>query len=196
MNKVLIVTAISLVCILMGSAQAAPTLVFQPSPADLYDLEHGHYYTWGISLNLDQGEVIDSAVLTYQNIYDWTVEEGDMLYTHLLDNPPLGTIQLTDTFAGDQFIGQGELIGTWTDPAGGQPTGYNLTYTFNNSQLAVLNSYVQDGSFGFGIDPDCHFYNDQVKLELTTAHAPAPGAILLGSLGVGLVGYLRRKRLM
>jgi len=196
MNKVLTVTAISLVLIFIGSAQAAPTVVFQPSPADLYDLVHGHYYTWGISYTLADGEVIDSAVLTYQNIYDWTVEEGDMLYTHLLDNPPLGTSSLSDNVTGDQFAGQGTLIGVWSDPGGGQPTSYNLTYTFNNSQLAVLNSYAQDGSFGFGIDPDCHFYNDGVKFEITTAHVPAPGAILLGSIGVSLVGYLRRKRLM
>ena len=51
-----------------------------------------------------------------------------------------------------------------------------ITYNFNASQLATLNSYIQGGDSGkiaFGFDSDCHFYNDGIEFSLgSTAAAP------------------------
>jgi len=173
-------------------ARAAYT--FTPSPPDLWDLHHGAYYTWGVDLDLAESEQIVSATLTYHNIWDYIVEEGDHIYTHLLDNPPLGVVAKPDNFLnGDDFSGQGILIGDWSDPDGGSPHDFDLVYEFTAEQLETLRTYAANGVFGFGIDPDCHYYNDEIIFTVETI-VPAPGAILLGGIGVCLVGWLKRRR--
>ena len=175
-------------------ANAAITITFTPPVPvyDLRDLDHTRYATWGIAFDLPQGKIIEAA-LTYQNIWDWTVEEEDHLYTHLLDDPPVGVrFYIDDAEGGDNFNGQGVLLGDWNDPEGGSQRGFDLVYDFTESQLQALTVYAADGVFGFGIDPDCHYFNDGVTFSMTVI--PAPGAILLGGIGVGLVGWLRRRR--
>jgi len=160
-----------------------------------------------ISRDLDircpQGHQIDSAVQTYHNIYDWRIEARDHLYTHLPDNPAVGTFSFRDTKPGDQFAGMGILIGDWSGPYGHYSRGFELVYDLailpgsgGGSALDDLNNYVTDGVFGWGIDPDCHYYDCGAELPITTApvRIPAPGVALLGSMGVAIVGWLRRRR--
>jgi hypothetical protein len=51
---------------------------------------------------------------------------------------------------------------------------------------------LENGNFGLGFDPDCHFYNNGVRLNIETAAVPIPGAIWL--LGSGLLGLLVRRK--
>lgn len=175
------------------SAANAETYTFSPNPSDLNDLDHYKYYTWGINFVLPANERIVEAELRIKNIWDWQVEE-DILYVHLLDNPPAGVRVYEDNQGGgDAFAGQGPLIGTWSDPNGGHPTGFDLVFKFSELQLIdELESFLGNGRVGFGFDPDCHYFNDGVKFKITTEVVPEPAS--MAALAAGVVLFARRRR--
>lgn len=171
---------------------------FMPTPADMGDLDHRYYYIWGINWSVPAGEQITGATLTFHRIWDWRVEE-DHLYTHLLDSAKPGLSKGYDAEGGgNKFAGQGTQIGVWSDPMGGSNGQYaiDLVYEFSPAQLAALAAYAADGNFGFGIDPDCHYYNNGVQFIIRTGPIPSvpdggASALLLGGSLIAL-GALRR----
>ena len=183
-----------LLVLVMGVAAQANVYTFNPDPIDLWDLTHGEAYTWGINWQAQPDEEITGARLTFSNIHDWIVEDNDSLYIHLMDNAPAGATQLVDFVEGpeDYFAGQGLLIDTWSDPLGGS-SSTTLTYDFTADQLAALSSYAGDGLFAFGFDPDCHYWNDGVQFEVTTA-VPEPATMVLFGLGLAGAGLRRKMR--
>ena len=192
MRKMIFI-GIALALLLAGSVTTqAAVYTYQPTPADMSDFDHYAAYSWGLEWQ-HTDEEIKGATLTFKNIYDWKVEE-DFLYVHLLDlgQADLGVSRFDDLGEGDYFDGQGELITVWSDPAGGGP-GTDITFTFNESQLALLNQNAADGYFGFGFDPDCHYFNDGIELNLTTA-VPEPATMLLFGLGILGFGVHRRSK--
>ena len=177
----------------------ATVWTYQPTPADMYDLDHRWYYSWGINTNDFKDEVISEVTLTFTNIQDYIVEPNDILYMHLFDNAPLGVSQFTDDDApGDAFVGQGMFLGTWSDPLGGGPNDPWPEISFNFSDWGAVDQFAAwaaDGNIGLGFDPDCHYYNDGVKLSVVTT-APEPGTLSLLGLGLVIVGgrFYRRKK--
>lgn len=166
--------------------------VFVPPVADLYDLDHFYAYTWGINLGALETPIVE-ATLTFKDIYNWRVQE-DHLYVHLLDTAPLGIKKYWDwEGGGDHFTGEGLLLIDWNDPAEWNHTK-DLVINFNAEQLAALNAWGADGRIAFGIDPDCHYYNSGIEFKVVTAVVPAPGAVMLGSVGMLLVGWLRTRK--
>jgi hypothetical protein len=185
MKRFLLTTMV--IGLLMFTAVPASAAVysFNPSPPDMYGLSHPWAYTWGIDWT--SPDPIVSAQLRFENIWDGIVEDDDMLFIRLLDDAPLGVTAYEDglTAPDDYFAGQGTLIGTWTDPAGGGP-GIDLVFEFTAAQVDALNAYAGDGRFALGLDGDCHYFNDGITLSVVTA-VPEPTTMLL--FGLGLLGF-------
>lgn len=118
-----------------------------------------------------------------------------------------------DEGGGDKFAGQGvRLDPVWSDPFGGSPRNLDLTYdlarlggtiatttgAINPGSVNILNTlsaYIKnDGKFGFGIDPDCHYYNNGITLTITTAVVPEPSTLLLLGAGIAGIGIVRKLR--
>lgn len=205
---------LSCICLTLLSVAARANLYsFLPTPTDLNDLDHNEFFTWGLNWSVPQGEVITSASISFSKIWDWKVEP-DSLFIHLLDTAPMGVNAWYDYEGGGDFftsssfnsLGIAQIkLAQWSDPFGGDAKkAQNVTFTFNAAQLVALQGYLNTlgpagwGSFGFGFDPDCHYYNDGVSFQITTtrkATAVPEGGSTLALLGLTLAGivFLHRR---
>src|SRR5450755_51997 len=169
---------------LFAISASATVFTLTPSPSNLNNLDHNEFYTWGINWTVPQGQTITSATLTFNQIWDWQVE-SDTLFIHLLDTAPLGVSAWTDDQGGGDFFTSSLFnslgikqtkIGEWSDPHGGTASfAQNVSFVFNTAQLAALQGYVNTlgasgwGNFAFGLDPDCHYFNNGVSFIITTS---------------------------
>ena len=173
---------------------------FTPSDADMFDLDHFKYYSWGINWKTKPGEQITGAEIFIDNINNWQKEDNDKLYVNLLDYAKLGLKTFDDNQGGgnnfDNWSGKHILLDTYTDKYDLPGPSEDYSYWFDANEIKKLDNYsANDGRFGLGFDPDCHYFNDGVKLKIYTSVVPEPATVVMMMTGlVGSALRLRRKQ--
>ncbi len=205
--KVVTLTILAILIIGVVSAQA-DVFKFEPNPKNLWNLSHGEYMCWGIDWNVPDGQFIVDAVLYIDKIQNDSSDPKDRLYIHLLDNTPAGTNRWNDGFySGDNWADKNKNVPKLTGPIIAvyrdlTPRPENLSYSFAElGLLDTLNEYLSTApgrgkvNFGIGFDPDCHYTNCGVRLEIETSCVPEPSSILglLGGLGSAVAVVARRR---
>lgn len=199
------------------ATQAKASMVsFTPTPADLNDLDHHMVYTWRIdNINLNGG-TISGATLSFANIANWDTN-ANVLHMWLLDTAKSSGVSsfvddpsnsspvtdLTDDFLNARFHNNtGWLVAngtaqTFLADKSFTMTPSNYSITFTPAELATLQQYINNGKdIAFGIDPDCHFFNDGVTFTMNITPVPEMNALfpLVGLLAAVSSTHLLRRR--
>ena len=205
--------SLALLALAISTSDATP-ITYTPSPADLNNLDHHFAYTWRIdNINL-AGATISGASLTFINIRNWDANPN-ILFIHLFDTAkysgvrsfmdatgaPVPANQMADDFA-SPLLASNPLIAsgtknTFLTSVSFTMTPTTFTYNFTAAQLLALQSYIANGhNIAFGLDPDCHFFNDGIRFKIVTK-VPDTGstAILLG-LAMVVLAWAQRKAAM
>ncbi len=183
----------------------ATTYTYTFTPTGLSTMDGLNYYTYGFDWSVPAGQTIVDATLTYNNLYLTTGDPNStpQFFSTLLNTATVGktTGYDGDNNAPNPTPGPNVFLfgdATFSTPGSGYAT---LTYDFASISNAIptLDSYVADGNWGLGFDPDCYYTDTGITFTITTAngsHSRVPDAastaMLLGAAFVGL-GVLRRK---
>jgi hypothetical protein len=198
-----------LMLVVFAVTSRATPYTYTPNPVNLNDLDHHSAYTWRIdNINLG-GATLTGASLTFTNIANWDTNPN-ILFIHLFDTAknsgvssfldasgvPVPVNQMADNFA-SPLLASNPLIAagtanTFLTSRSFTMTPTTFTYNFTAAQLVALQSYIANGgNIAFGLDPDCHFFNDGVKFTMSVPDGGTTAALL--GLTMVCVCFARRQ---
>lgn len=199
MSKPILSASVPILLLLAaGSAQAvltsgpdiigAPTSVFDDNPG----AENSHQQAF----NERQGVLL----LANLTVDGGSIASGTAVDSHMIFlNTPAGTSTTSDT---QTWTFDGPILGVLSDIGGNLEAASNAILgapgtaypgAFANRGLESNDWYSVSGN---AITVGMNVTEPGDWIRVTTQAVPAPGAIFLGGLGTGLVGWLRRRRVV
>jgi hypothetical protein len=170
-------------------------VTFNPVPSNVFDLDHSYAYAWGIDYQLAANTFVDTATISFNQINNWQLEpDANVLYINLLQSATNGVTTYWDGEASGNYFGSTVGAQLLTQYVDNNTAFENFSYSFNAGQLSALNAALANGNVGIGFDPDCHYYNSGVSLNIKTRVVPEPISCVLFVVGSGVLGAAVRKR--
>jgi hypothetical protein len=208
MKKKLITLCVMLSVILLSTSAANAIETLDPDDVAAGDISNAW---WGVTLSAvggswGAGSAVHGVAPTH------FTKGGDRVFGHTGSNQDLwwGKDELhfradftsclaTDVwldFIGDDRFGNGDIGELYAYDASDNVVDSAFTSNLTYDKLQTLHvSHAAGIAYIIAFGNDDGYTMDTIGLDNMEWEAiPAPGAILLGSLGVGLVGWLRRRR--
>lgn len=160
-----------------------------------FSLDHDYAYAWGINYSLPANNFVNFASITIKDLNN-SDNEDNVLYVSLLSGAAVGVTATADSAASENFFATqpGFVLDLGQYKDYDASTFANYTIKIEGAQLTALNQALTDGNVGFGFDPDCHYTNGGITLNMTTAVAPEPISCVLFVVGSGVFGMAARRR--
>ena len=199
MSKSIISATVPILLLLAaGSAQAVltsgPDII--GAPASVFDDNPGAENLHQQAFNERQGVLLlANLAVDGGSIASGTVVDSHMIFL----NTPVGTSTTSDT---QTWTFDGPILGVLSDIGGNLEAASNAILgapgtaypgAFANRGLESNDWYSVSGN---AITVGMNVTEPGDWIRVTTQAVPAPGAIVLGGLGTGLVGWLRRRRVV
>jgi len=188
-SLIILCATVAIIFSILASDSYALNYEFRLEP-NMMDLNHDYAYTWGIKEILEADQIISEASLTIYNLNNWRIEPN-ILYINLLKNAPLKVKKFKDNKDGNFFEHRGLLLDEYIDSS---PAVEDYTYYFDESEILALTNALKNDKFGFGFDPDCHYYYSGVALQFQTEFIPEPTTLILLGSGLGGLAFFRRHK--
>jgi hypothetical protein len=150
--------------------------------------------------------LLDAALATpthtlINGVYPSILSSGGGSEVTTFIDAPLSQAPVTDInddFAGSRYLTNPLVAGATTANCllttltNLSMTATTITYTFTPAQLAILQAYILNGgNIAFGLDPDCHYFNNGISFKYSTPEGGTTAALL--GLSLGALALARRK---